>query len=318
MIKMAVLNAAKIDFDNRLDFGPLTRLGEVVHYAASSPDEAIRRSAGQDVLITKEMPVDEELMHRLAPSVKLICEAGTGYNNIDLAAARARGIVVCNVPGYSTEAVAQLVTAFILNLSSSLSWQQLLNRRGELDHFFNGYQLPHFEIAGKILGVIGAGQIGRRVIQNATALGMKALVYTRTPQTFSESQAIAVSLDELLRQSDFISIHCPLTSETEGLLDGEKLALMKPSAYLINTARGRIIREADLIAALQQRKIAGAALDVQEIEPPARENPLFGMDNVILTPHIGWQCLESRQRLLGCLAANIAAFQSGRPVHMVN
>lgn len=318
MIKMTFLNASKIDFDSRLDFGPLECLGEVTRYATSSLEEAAVRAVGQEVLITKEMPVGKELIERLAPSVKLICEAGTGYNNIDLDAARSRGITVCNVPGYSTEAVAQLVTAFILNLSSSLAWQQLLIKRGDLNHFFNGFQLPHFEVAGKILGIIGAGQIGRRVIQNARALGMKVLVVTRTPQVWDDPAVAAVGLEALLRQSDFVSIHCPLTPETTGLLDGKKLAWLKPSAYIINTARGKIINESDLIDALRQGKIAGAALDVQETEPPARENPLFGMDNVILTPHIGWQCFESRQRLLGCLAENIAAFQSGRPIHMVN
>jgi len=312
------LNAGKLDFDKRLDFSPLSAITNFTMYDASNDEEIPGRVRDQEVVITKELPLGKSLIDSFPPSVRLICEAGTGYNNIDIDAARAREIAVCNVPSYSTEAVAQLAITFILNFSSSLIRQQIMLQGKNFDNFTRSLQLPHFELQGKALGIIGYGTIGREVIKIALALGMKILVYTRTPRQNVEPGVSFVSLEELLAQSDFVSLHCPLTATTKHLLNKETLGLMKPSAFVVNTSRGPLIRESDLVEALRNGIIAGAGLDVQDPEPPALDNPLFDMENVILTPHIGWKRLETRQRLLGLMAENIGSFLGGVPLNVVN
>lgn len=318
MKNTVILNSAKLDFDNKLDFSSLSNLTTVTKYDASSNDEILERVQGQHIVITKEMPVGRDLISKFPSSVELICEAGTGFNNIDIAAAKEKNIAVCNVPSYSTEAVAQLVITFILNQSSSLIQQQRMLQEKNFDNFTKYLQVPHFELQGKTLGVIGAGSIGKEVIKIALTLGMNILVYSRTSKPWGEDRVQFVSLEELLTQSDFVSIHCPLTPETRHLINKDKLKQMKPTAFLINTSRGPIIHEIDLVEALQQGIIAGAALDVQDPEPPALDNPLFFMDNVILTPHIGWRRMESRQRLIGLMAENIESFIQGKPLNIVN
>lgn len=312
------LNSAKVNYDNKLDFSPLLKITSFTKYDATTNAQVLERVRGQQVVITKEMPVGRDLIAQFPPSVKLICEAGTGYNNIDIAAAREKGITVCNVPGYSTEAVAQLVITFMLSLSSSLTQQQNMIKQKDFTNFTKHLQLPHYEVQNKTLGVIGAGTIGRQVIKVAQALGMNILVYNRTPKPWDDTPIKFVSLEELLAQSDFVTLHCPLTPDTKHLINSERLSLMKPSAYIINTSRGPIIKETDLIEALQQGVIAGAALDVQEQEPPELDNLLFAMDNVLMTPHIGWQPLEARQRLVNMLAGNIEAFLQGNPINVVS
>lgn len=318
MLNTVALNAGKLDFDGKLDFTPLTQLTALTRYAASNQSDILDRVQNQAIVISKEVPLGKELIQKMPSSVKLICEAGTGYNNIDIAAARAKNITVCNVPGYSTEAVAQLAIACILNFSSSLSLQKTMLHEKNFSNFTKHLQVPHFELQGKTLGLIGAGAIGHQTALVAHALGMNILVYSRTVKSWEALNAKFVSLDELLAAADFVSIHCPLTPETRHLLNKERFRQMKATAYLINTARGPIIDEADLIDALQNQRLAGAALDVQDPEPPSLDNPLFAMDNVLLTPHIGWQTLESRQRLIGLLAGNINAWLQGKPVNTVS
>lgn len=312
------LNSAKLDFDNKLDFSQLAKLTTITKYDTSNDADILEKVKNQDIIITKELPLGRDLISQFPPSVKLICEAGTGYNNIDIAAAKEKNITVCNVPGYSSEAVAQLVITFMLNLSSSLTLQQVMINQGNFDNFTKFLQVPHFELHNKVLGVIGAGAIGQSVMKIALALGMNILVYSRTPKSFNNPNIKFVSLEELLKESDFVTLHCPLTDNTKHLIDKDKLNLMKSSAFIINTSRGAIIKELDLIEALKNKKIAGAALDVQDPEPPELDNPLFTMDNVILTPHIGWKCIESRQRLIGLLADNVEAFIQGKPINAVN
>lgn len=254
---------------------------------------------------------------RFPDSVQLICEAGTGYNNIDIEAARARGITVCNIPAYSTERVAHTAIMMILNLSSSMQIQQAMLARGDRSNFTKCMQVSHVEVNGKVLGIVGAGNIGREVIKVAQALGMKVLAYVRTPRA-DEDNLKYVSFEELLKQSDYISLHCPLTPQTRHMINKETIAMMKPTAYIINTGRGALIDEPALIEALKEGRIAGAGLDVQETEPPVQDNPLYDMPNVILTPHMGWKGLETRQRLVSILAANIQAFDEGRPQNVVS
>lgn len=317
MSNIVFLNSSKINFDNKLDFSKMDDLGKVTKYEDSSTEEILERVKDQEIVITKEMTIGRDLIEKFPSSVKLICEAGTGYNNIDIEAAKEKGIYVANVPGYSSEAVAQLVITFILNLTSSLSEQQRMIENKNYDNFTKYLQVPHFEIQNKTLGVIGAGSIGQQVIKVAKALGMNILVYSRTPKDLGDSTIKFVSLEELLKKCDFVTLHCPLTNDTKHLINKSKLELMKPGACIINTARGAIINEIDLIEALKNKTIAGAALDVQEQEPPELNNPLFNMKNVILTPHIGWRCLESRQRLINLLAENAEAFIKGNPINIV-
>ena len=313
--KTVVLNSARMNYDGKLDMSVLS--SDVTEYAVTEQDQILERVQGMDVVVTKEMPVSGEIIAQFPDSVKLICEAGTGYNNIDIEAARAKGITVCNIPAYSTERVAHTAIMMILNLSSTMQVQQAMLTKGDRSNFTKCLQVNHVEVNGKTLGVIGAGTIGREVIKVAQALGMKILAYTRTPRADEENLRY-VSLEELLKESDYISLHCPLTPQTRHLINKETIAMMKPTAFIINTGRGALIDEPALIEALQKGQIAGAGLDVQETEPPAQDNPLYDMPNVILTPHMGWKGLETRQRLVSILAANIKGFTEGHPQNVVS
>lgn len=317
-MKTVFLNATKLDFDQKLDFSSVQALTELTNYDDTSNEQILERVQGQTVVITKEMTVGKDVISRFPDSVKLICEAGTGYNNIDIVAAREKGISVCNIPSYSTVAVAQLAMTFVLNLSASLPQQRSMLERKDFSNFTKFLQVPHFEVAGKTLGVIGAGAIGRESIKIGVALGMNVLVYDPFPKEWTEGNVKNATLEEVLRQSDFITLHCPLMDSTRQIINKERIALMKPTAYIVNTSRGALIKEDDLIEALQQGRLAGAALDVQDPEPPALDNPLFAMDNVIMTPHIGWRRYESRQRLVDLVAENIKAFIDGKAFNVVN
>ena len=317
-MKTVFLNATKLDFDQKLDFSSVQALTELTNYDDTSNEQILERVQGQTVVITKEMTVGKDVISRFPDSVKLICEAGTGYNNIDIVAAREKGISVCNIPSYSTVAVAQLAMTFVLNLSASLPQQRSMLERKDFSNFTKFLQVPHFEVPGKTLGVIGAGAIGRESIKIGVALGMNVLVYDPFPKEWTEGNVKNATLEEVLRQSDFITLHCPLMDSTRQIINKERIALMKPTAYIVNTSRGALIKEDDLIEALQQGRLAGAALDVQDPEPPALDNPLFAMDNVIMTPHIGWRRYESRQRLVDLVAENIKAFIDGKAFNVVN
>ena len=252
-LKTVVLNSERMNYDGKLDLSVLS--SEVKEYASTEQDQILERVQGMDVVVTKEMPVDGDTIARFPDSVQLICEAGTGYNNIDIEAARARGITVCNIPAYSTERVAHTAIMMILNLSSSMQIQQAMLARGDRSNFTKCMQVSHVEVNGKVLGVVGAGTIGREVIKVAQALGMKVLAYTRTPRA-DEDNLKYVSLEELLKQSDYISLHCPLTPQTRHMINKETIAMMKPTAYIINTGRGALIDEPALIEALKEGRIA--------------------------------------------------------------
>ena len=313
--KTVVLNAKKMNFDGKLDFSILS--SQVTVYDDTAPEELLERIQDADVIVTKEMPVSGELIRQFPDSVKLICEAGTGYNNLDLAAAKEKGIMVCNIPAYSTQRVAQTAIMLILNLSSAMQVQTAMLAKGNHDNFTKNLQVPHVEVNDKTLGIIGAGHIGREVIRIAKAMDMKILVYTRTPKEDGDGIRY-VDLETLLRNSDYVSLHCPLTPQTRHMINKDTLAMMKPEAFLINTSRGALIDEPALIEALQNGVIAGAGLDVQEVEPPAEDNPLYTMSNVLLTPHMGWKGLETRKRLVSILAGNIKAWEDKKPVNVVS
>ena len=313
--RVVVVNASKMNYDHLLDFSVLSN--DVQVYDDSTNEEVIERIQGARVVVTKELPVGADLLSQFPDSVKLIVEAGTGYNNIDLDAARAKGITVCNIPAYSTERVAHTVIMMLLNFSSTMQQQIGMLAKGDRSNFTKYLQVSHTEVNGKTLGVVGAGHIGMEVIKVAKALGMNVLVHTRTPKADGDGIRY-VSLDELLENSDYITLHCPLNEQTKYMINKEAISKMKPSAVIVNTGRGPLINEADLCEALAAKRIAGAGLDVQEVEPPAEDSPLYTLDNVIITPHMGWKGLETRQRLVGIIRDNVQAFFKGEPINVVS
>ena len=313
--RVVVVNASKMNYDHLLDFSVLSN--DVQVYDDSTNEEVIERIQGARVVVTKELPVGADLLSQFPDSVKLIVEAGTGYNNIDLDVARAKGITVCNIPAYSTERVAHTVIMMLLNFSSTMQQQIGMLAKGDRSNFTKYLQVSHTEVNGKTLGVVGAGHIGMEVIKVAKALGMNVLVHTRTPKADGDGIRY-VSLDELLEHSDYITLHCPLNDQTKHMINKDTIAKMKSSAVIINTGRGALINEADLCEALVAKRIAGAGLDVQEVEPPAEDSPLYTLDNVIITPHMGWKGLETRQRLVGIIRDNVQAFLKGEPINVVS
>lgn len=313
--RVVVVNASKMNYDHLLDFSVLSN--DVQVYDDSTNEEVIERIQGARVVVTKELPVGADLLSQFPDSVKLIVEAGTGYNNIDLDAARAKGITVCNIPAYSTERVAHTVIMMLLNFSSTMQQQIGMLAKGDRSNFTKYLQVSHTEVNGKTLGVVGAGHIGMEVIKVAKALGMNILVHTRTPKADGDGIRY-VSLDELLEHSDYITLHCPLNDKTKHLINKDTIAKMKSNAVIINTGRGGLIKESDLCEALAAKRIHGAGLDVQEVEPPAEDSPLYTLDNVIITPHMGWKGLETRQRLVGIIRDNVQAFLKGEPINVVS
>ena len=313
--RVVVVNASKMNYDQALDFSVLS--SDVQVYDDSTNEELIERIQGARVVVTKELPVGADLLSQFPDTVKLIVEAGTGYNNIDLNAAKERGITVCNIPAYSTERVAHTVIMMILNFASTMQKQIGMLAKGDRSNFTKHLQVSHTEVNGKTLGVVGAGHIGMEVIKVAKALGMNILVHTRTPKADGDGIRY-VSLDELLENSDYITLHCPLNDKTKHMINKETIAKMKPSAVIVNTGRGPLINEAELCEALAAKRIAGAGLDVQEVEPPAEDSPLYTLDNVIITPHMGWKGLETRQRLVGIIRDNVQAFFKGEPINVVS
>lgn len=313
--RVVVVNASKMNYDHALDFSVLS--SDVQVYDDSTNEELIERIQGARVVVTKELPVGADLLSQFPDTVKLIVEAGTGYNNIDLNAAKERGITVCNIPAYSTERVAHTVIMMILNFASTMQKQIGMLAKGDRSNFTKYLQVSHTEVNGKTLGVVGAGHIGMEVIKVAKALGMNILIHTRTPKADGDGIRY-VSLGELLENSDYITLHCPLNEQTKYMINKETIAKMKPSAVIVNTGRGPLINEADLCEALATKRIAGAGLDVQEVEPPAEDSPLYTLDNVIITPHMGWKGLETRQRLVGIIRDNVQAFFKGEPINVVS
>lgn len=313
--KTVVLNASLVNYDGKIDYSQIA--SEVVIYDETPEEKILERIDGFTVVVTKEMKLSGDIIRKFPDHVKMICEAGTGYNNIDLEAVREKGIVLCNIPAYSSQRVAHTAILLMLNLASSMQQQIRMLAKGNHDNFHKHLMVDHVELNGKTLGVIGYGNIAKEIIKIAQAMDMKILASTRTPRA-DENGTRFTTTEEVLKQSDFISLNCPLNESTRHMINKESLALMKPTAYLINTARGALIDEKALIDALQNHVIAGAGLDVQEVEPLNDESPLYTMDQVIITPHMGWRGLETRQRLVSLIKDNISAFKAGNPINRVD
>lgn len=329
-LKCVMLNAARLDFDGRINWDKITKTADLTSYDISDTSEIVSRVAGADIVMNKEYPIPGDLIRAFPPSVKLIAEAGTGYNNIDLDACREKGIALCNVPEYTTEAMGDYAITLVMALSCSLAPQMKALARGDRTYMQQCHlgHLHHFEIGGKTFGIIGGlGYIASNISKKALGLGMKVIVsdLPTTPLGMRDNGVEVVTIDDLLARSDFVSTMVPLNKHTTGLVNAAMFDKMKPSAYIINTARGPIINQDDLVDALRKKKIAGAALDVfgegSAPPPPLPENsPLYDVfnefENVILTPHIGWQRIEARQRVVDMCADNIAKFSRGEPMNI--
>jgi glycerate dehydrogenase len=298
----------------------LEPLDQVVIHERSTEAEVVSRCRSATILITNKAPVRSSAIEQAA-GLRFIAVTGTGYDCVDLTAARRRGIVVANVPEYSTDSVAQLVWALLLELCHHAGLHDAAVRDGEWSRSgqFCFWKTPLIELRGKVMGVVGFGRIGRRVAELAHAFGMDVLACSRSRQTPPPYQPFAwAELKELFERSDVVSLHCPLTAETAGLVNRERLQSMKPGAFLINTARGGLVVEEDLAAALDSGALAGAAVDVVSAEPIRPDNPLLAARNCLLTPHIAWATREARRRLLQATVSNVASFLAGQPTNVVS
>ncbi|MEN3942864.1 D-2-hydroxyacid dehydrogenase [Prosthecobacter sp. SYSU 5D2] len=299
-------------------WAPLESLGTCAIHDRTPVDETVARCAGAEVIITNKAPVTREMIAEL-PALKYIGVTATGYNIVDVVAAKERGIVVTNVPGYSSPAVAQLVFALLLELTNHVGHHAgtVAEGRWQACPDFCYWDHPIIELSGRTLGIIGYGDIGSAVGKIATAFGMKVLASKREWKTPPPEGVTPASIDDIFVQSDAISLHCPLTDATKFLVNERTLGLMKKTAFLINTGRGPLVDEAALAKALNDGRIAGAGLDVLSVEPPKNGNPLIGAKNALITPHIGWASREARTRLIAATAANLKAFMDGKPVNVV-
>jgi len=298
-----------------LSWAPVERLGTLVVHDRTDPAEVVARAVDADAVLTNKTMLGAAEFAAL-PRLRYVGVLATGVNVVDVAAARERGVVVCNVPEYSTPNVVQATFALLLELT---------NRVGHHDatvHAGRWSACPDFcywdgdlvELAGLTLGIVGYGRIGRGVAAVAQAFGMRVLFSRRS----AGGDPACVDVDTLLRESDVVSLHCPLTPDTKELIDARRIALMKPTALFINTARGGLVNEGDLAAALDAGRIAGAGLDVLTVEPPSAANPLLRAKNCIITPHIAWATRNARMRLIDATAANVRAFATGKPTNVVN
>lgn len=294
---------------------PLARLGELAVFDRTPPAEVVARAAGAEAVFTNKVPITADAVAAL-PALRFIGVLATGHDMVDSAAARARGIPVTNVPQYSTPNVAQATFALILELTNRTGHHAEAVRAGRWSAcpdfcFWDGDLV---ELAGLTLGLVGYGRIAQAVAAVGHAFGMRVIHHRRE----AGSDPACVDLDTLFRESDVVSLHCPLTPQTKGLVDARRLRLMKPSAFLVNTGRGALVDEAALAAALDAGLIAGAAVDVLSTEPPPASNPLLAARNCIVTPHIAWATRNARRRLIEITAGNLAAFIAGTPRNVVN
>ncbi len=301
-----------------VSWAPLRTLGSVTVYDSTKPEEIVERAKDAEAVILNRNVISREIMQKL-PKLRFIGLLATGYNTVDVKAAGELGITVCNVPLYCVETVAQQAFALLLELCNHTEKISAATRGGDWDkaETMSHSTHPLFELYGKTLGIVGFGHIGQTVAKLGAALGMKILVYSRTKRELPERYQWA-ELDALFKNADVVSLHCPLTDETRGLVNAERLNLMKPTAFLINTARGAVVDEAALAEALNSGRIAGAGLDVLVHEPPIKDDPLLTAQNCIVTPHIAWASRDARARLIKTVADNLKAFRNGTPQNVVS
>jgi glycerate dehydrogenase len=299
-----------------LSWDAFEKIAEVKYYDRTALHEITERCREATVIITNKTPVNAETINA-AENLKLVTVTATGYNIVDVVAAKQRGVTVCNVPEYGTDSVAQHTIALLLELTNHVGMhkQSVLVAEWQNSADWSYTKAPLTELSGKTLGIVGFGRIGQKVAVIAHSLGMRIIFYNPSKQSdFAKS----VSLQDLFIQSDVVSLHCPLKPDNREFVNKDLLSLIKPTSFLINTSRGQLINEQDLAEALTQKKLAGAALDVLSTEPPVNGNPLIGLPNCIITPHIAWVSFEARQRLMNTTLVNVRVALAGHPQNVVN
>lgn len=316
MVKISLISMQTVSYNNDIDFSAIEALGAVTYAEPQTPDEVVEACRGAQIVLVNKTMMDEYVVSRL-PELKYIGVFATGYNNLDLAACKKRGIVCCNAPGYSTRSVAQHTMGMILSAAGSLPLYFQSVKRGDWTKVkeFTYYTYPTFEVYHSVLGIIGYGSIGRRVAQIAKAMGMKILVNNRS--RVDDPDVEQVGLEEIFRRSDFLSLHCPLNEETKEIVNAETLRFMKPSAAVINTARGGLINETDIAEALQAGRLRCLYADTVAEEPMRRDNPLYRLDNCFISPHTAWLATKTRQELVSIVAANLRAYLNGSPQNVI-
>lgn len=317
-MKIVVLDGYALN-PGDLSWKALEEFGEVIVHDRTTPDQIVGRAQGATVLLTNKTPVREKVIDVL-PELRFIGVLATGYNIIDIDVAHKRGIIVSNIPDYGSYSVAQLTMALLLELCHHVQRHSDSVRSGKwassIDWSY--WEYPLVELAGKTMGIVGFGNIGKKVADMAASFGMNILGSARTQSDQSHRKNFRwAEVPDLLTQSDVVSIHCPLTAETKGLINSKSLQSMKRTAFLLNTSRGPIIVDEDLSDALDNDVIAGAGIDVLSVEPPHKDNPLFKAKNCIITPHIAWATREARSRLMNMAVQNVQAFTRGTPVNIV-
>ena len=317
-MKIVVLDGHALN-PGDLSWDCLHQFGEVTVYDRTPEDLVSSRIGDADIILLNKVVITAEILDK-CPSVKLICVLATGYNVVDCDAARLRGIPVCNVPAYGTDAVAQFTFALLLEICHQVGHHDRAVHAGRWADSpdFCFWDTPQMELAGKTIGIIGFGRIGRAVGRIARAFGMKVLAYNRSRCAEGEAIGEYVTLEHLLQRSDIVSLHCPLTAENHHMINRDTIGMMKDGAILLNTARGPLVDEQALCDALSDRKLRYAATDVAAKEPLSADSVLLDAPNLILTPHMAWAPVESRQRILDCTISSIRAFLAGSPINTVN
>ena len=317
-MKIVILDGNAVN-PGDLSWDCFRRFGTVTVYQRTEYAQATERLRDADIVMTNKTPITRELLD-VCPNIKLVCVLATGYNVVDCQAAKERGIPVCNVPDYGTNAVAQFTFSLLLALCNRVEHHSNLVQGGAWENCpdFCFWNTPQTELAGKILGIIGFGRIGRAVGRIAKAMGMQVLAFSRSQHPEGAAIGQYTDLDTLLAKADILTLHCPLTPEYSGLINAETIGKMKDGAILLNTARGALLNEQDVADALRSGKLSAAAVDVVSREPILSGNPLLTAPNCIITPHMAWAPIESRQRILDCTVASIEAFLAGKPIHTVN
>ncbi len=302
-----------------LSWEPFEKYGDVTVYDRTNPQEIVERAKDADVLFINKCVITSDILDKL-PNLKYVGLQSTGYNVIDCDAAKKKGIIVSNIPAYSTSAVAQLTFSLILQFTNKVSLHSEAVHNGEWSACpdFCFWKSSLSELDGKSIGIIGFGSIGQRVASIANAFGMKVLVFTPHPKPDEFKNVEFIDFDTLCKESDIITCHCPLTPQTENIINKDAISKMKKSVIIINTSRGPVVNDADLAQALNSERIQGAGVDVLRVEPPEQNNPLINAKNCIITPHIAWAALETRARLLSILEDNLKAFIEGHPQNVVN
>ena len=301
-----------------LSWEELKKLGNLTVYDRTEPDETVVRASDAEIVLTNKVIISSEVIAQL-PKLRYIGVLATGYNVVDTKAAHERGIIVTNVPAYSTESVVQMVFAHLLNVTNRIEHYAKQNRNGRwtVNPDFCYWDFPHMELAGKTFGIVGLGNIGMRVAQVALAFGMRVKALTSKTAEALPAGIEKSSLEELLTASDVVSLHCPLTGDTRHLINAGTLQLMKPTAILINTGRGPLVDDHAVADALYGKRLAAFCADVLTDEPPMISNPLLDQPDAFITPHIAWASTEARIRLLQVATGNVSAFLSGSPVNVV-